>query len=1016
MQKQKKRNSLILSLGLSLALTTNPSVVTSLSALPVIAESTSESELPDFPLPQTVQSDAKIRIDGSVDLAIINQSLKDKFEQQFSGTQVEIGVNGTDAAIKALLNGEIDIAALGRGLTPEEKAQGLKQVRLRREKIAIIVSTNNPFQGELTTEQFAKIFRGEITDWSEIGGSPGKIRFIDHSPNSDTRNSFRDYPVFQSSQFPTGNNAIQQDNYKANQIIQELGTNGISYVIANQVSKIPDVRILKVEGITPDDPKYPFSQPLVYVYKENPNSAVASFLGFTLAPVGEETIEAAKDAEASAIAARALQTLNTQTATNPTSETQAVATATETENVQNTVNSNNEQQFVNPVENNPLQDKNIIFLMALLVPIIGFGSFFAWWLNRKQSQTDQTIETSATALTAITPNTETTPTDTNEYIDIDPFENSAPTNSTSDSQTTITSEYTEDNLVYISAESPTNNLTKTVTSKNTAPEIVEKHSSEQIINLDCGEVVWDTEAPVAVVNTPYPSVHNLPEIKFSNAEISTYELTNSLLELLNEPTELHSQDSSNSLSEILEKSESPNQHTNTSLSELLDESGELSTEETSKSLSEILNGTTASEIQDNKTSLSELLDESGELSPQEPSISLSELLNVKAELPTEDPKTLLSELLNETAASLAQDTSNSLSEALGIVAKNTDLQSGNSLSELLDVATNSDTPNSSELTPTSEIVSTDKFNPESISSLSELLGFFSEREELDLELVKDEAQQLLSEVSDQLEEVFNTVIGQAELNADVAKELSVNLATPSNSPDTIINNLSLEIEATPENPENLDILADHSPSDLQTQTQNTEIIINSDISEDSSIVFTPRTPKWAYVSWYVSETQKEAAQKMGGTTLAIRVYDATDIDLSYQTPQLVQQYECEEVICDSYVAIPTSNRDYITEIGYITNNNGWLCIARSGTVRIFSRPGTDFWFVADTELVIHGSTEPGATVTIGGHKIKLQPDGTFHLRVPFSDKLLNYLITASAANGENSITILKKFFHETSES
>jgi phosphate transport system substrate-binding protein len=85
-------------------------------------------------------------------------------------------------------------------------------------------------------------------------------------------------------------------------------------------------------------------------------------------------------------------------------------------------------------------------------------------------------------------------------------------------------------------------------------------------------------------------------------------------------------------------------------------------------------------------------------------------------------------------------------------------------------------------------------------------------------------------------------------------------------------------------------------------------------------------------------------------------------------------------------------------------------------VRIFSRPSGDFWFVADTELVIHGSTEPGATVTIGNHHVQLQPDGTFHFRVPLSDKLLQYVMTATAADEESSITILKKFFQESSES
>ncbi|WP_375494287.1 DUF4912 domain-containing protein, partial [uncultured Nostoc sp.] len=191
--------------------------------------------------------------------------------------------------------------------------------------------------------------------------------------------------------------------------------------------------------------------------------------------------------------------------------------------------------------------------------------------------------------------------------------------------------------------------------------------------------------------------------------------------------------------------------------------------------------------------------------------------------------------------------------------------------------------------------------------------------------------------------------------------------------------------------------------------------------EESSIVLTPRTPKWAYVSWYISKTQAEALQQQGASQLVVRLYDVTGIDLSYQSPQLIQQYESEEVARDRFVAIPVSDRDYMVEIGYIADGDAyggklpWLLIARSTNVRVFSRPHGDFWFVADAELIIHGATQPNTTVNIGGHTIKIKPDGTFHLRLPFSDGLMDYLITV-AADGESTRTIHKKFSQETSES
>ncbi|PMB23599.1 DUF4912 domain-containing protein, partial [Fischerella thermalis] len=188
-----------------------------------------------------------------------------------------------------------------------------------------------------------------------------------------------------------------------------------------------------------------------------------------------------------------------------------------------------------------------------------------------------------------------------------------------------------------------------------------------------------------------------------------------------------------------------------------------------------------------------------------------------------------------------------------------------------------------------------------------------------------------------------------------------------------------------------------------------------DVESENIIVLTPRTPKWAYVSWQVSDDAKQTLRSQGGSQFTLRLYDATDIDLSYQTPVLVQQYECEEITEDRYVAIPTSDRNYMAEIGYTTADNQWLLLARSEIVRVFSRPEKDFWFIADAELIIHGATEAGSSVAVAGHNIKLKPDGTFHLRIPFTDSLIDYVMTATDADGQNAKTIRIHFSQDDPE-
>ena len=202
-------------------------------------------------------------------------------------------------------------------------------------------------------------------------------------------------------------------------------------------------------------------------------------------------------------------------------------------------------------------------------------------------------------------------------------------------------------------------------------------------------------------------------------------------------------------------------------------------------------------------------------------------------------------------------------------------------------------------------------------------------------------------------------------------------------------------------------------TDKNLQTANTKFLDLPEISNQSSLILQLRTPKWANATWYISPSDKEILQNNSVSQLYLRLYDVTNLDLSYQTPPLVQQYECNDIAPSRYVGIPETDHDYIAEIGYTTQSGRWEIIVRSEIVRVFSRPQTDFWLITDAELIIHGSTEPGAKVNIAGKPIKVKTDGTFHLRVPFSDDSINYLMTATTANGESK-TIRRRFSQEDS--
>jgi phosphate transport system substrate-binding protein len=314
-----------------IALTATPLLLsTAISTIhhdPLWAQSASPTS---FALPESLPKDTTVKVDGSNSMSQINTALQKRFQEKFAGSNINLASGGTDEALKALLKGDVDLAAVGRPLTDAEKKEGLVAVPLSREKIAVIVGPDNPFKGSLTFAQFAKIFRGEITDWSEVGGTGGKIRFVDRPDSSDTRWALSRYKVFKAANFETGTNATQIAQDDTSEVVKALGKDGISYAIASQVMNQDNVKVLAMHDTLPDNPRYPFSQPRGYVYKGTPSPGVQAFLGFATSDAGQEVIANAKQQESASVGIASPRAESTAS-TLPSDTTSASTTGATTE-------------------------------------------------------------------------------------------------------------------------------------------------------------------------------------------------------------------------------------------------------------------------------------------------------------------------------------------------------------------------------------------------------------------------------------------------------------------------------------------------------------------------------------------------------------------------------------------------------------------------------------------------------------------------------------------------------------
>jgi phosphate transport system substrate-binding protein len=870
MWQQQQKDTVIVKLSLLMAIATSSIVANCLISSPIQAES--KNRTLDFTLPEKVETGTVIKIDGSRNSELVNQTLKKDFEQQFTGTKVEISTNDNQESIKAVLDGKRDLASLGRELTAEEKSEGLKQVLVHREKIAIIVGINNPFYGSLTTEKFAKIFQGEITDWSELGNTQGKIRFIDRPSNSDIRNSFSQYPAFKSGQLLTGVNAVQIPEDNTINIIKELGKDGISYALANQISKLPDVRVLKVQDHLPNNSEYPFYQSFVYVYKENPSPKVRDFLGFILAKPGKDSIKAAKEAEAVAVAVRSIQTVSRPIANASTGDSAVSEGPLTMPTTLVTPQPGGEIQLVNFFNNPSMITKNTRFLLLLPLFVIAGLSSFLPLLWRRKKRLSKEVQSFSNSETDSIPDKIITLPDSGVFASI--------INNNGNSNGNSTNHYQKNNPQEITAIS--NIAVIDVPQTNSPRNQITELSELSEIDLD-DELVWNTEDPVIVVNSYFPQIPNIHQYPI-DVNINTDEFTDTSLDLAETPA--------------------TRPHAITSLSELL---GIAPTPVKSEDLNAILK-------------------------------------------PVKNPPQ-------------NQDLSSNLPSELG---------------EALNAITS---PITAKTVATEEEISPTPLYP---LDINEAIAT-----ELDVETLVTE------------EEISPIPLYPLDINEAIATELDV---------ETVVT--EEEISLTPLYPTDInEAIATELDVEIETGTN----IYPVNVTGNTRIILTPRTPKWAWLSWYISNDHQQILHNQGFSILAVRLYDVTNLDLSYQRPRFLQQYECETATSNRYVPIPSGERDYMTEIGYVNHDNQWLCLARSGIVRIFSRPTTNFWVIVDTELVLHGATEEGANISINGQKVKVNPDGTFKLTVPFVDNLVDYQITATSANIEHTKTIDKRFFQEEYE-
>src|SRR3981189_1135727 len=222
--------------------------------------------------------------------------LAEQFKAQHPGTTFDIAAEGSTTGIAAIIDGTAQIGMSSRRAKPAEvaaasgKGVNMKPTIVAYDGIAVIVNSANPIKG-LTKKQVEQIFTGDVTDWSAVGGSGGKISVYTRNTSSGTYSDFkelamkkRDYAP--SSQKMAGNEQIASEVAK--------NPNGVGYVGLAYI-KAQGIKVVPIDGATPSKESvlaksYPYARPTFYYTNGDPSGLAKEFVEFTLGDAGQKIV------------------------------------------------------------------------------------------------------------------------------------------------------------------------------------------------------------------------------------------------------------------------------------------------------------------------------------------------------------------------------------------------------------------------------------------------------------------------------------------------------------------------------------------------------------------------------------------------------------------------------------------------------------------------------------------------------------------------------------------------------
>lgn len=243
----------------------------------------------------------RITLKGSDTMVILVQRWTEVYPDK-KNVEFQVTGGGSGVGIAALINGTTDVCSSSRPMKPAEIDQlkaktGSKgiEVRVARDGLSVYVHKSNPVK-QLTVEQIGKIFRGEITNWKDVGGPNKTIVLYSRENNSGTYEFFKEH-VLNKQDFAAQTQHMAGTAALINAVSKDplaIGYGGAAY--AKNVKALAVAPEAGKPYVLPTEKtilsnEYPIARFLYFYLKGRPEGEIKKFIDWVISPAGQKVVQ-----------------------------------------------------------------------------------------------------------------------------------------------------------------------------------------------------------------------------------------------------------------------------------------------------------------------------------------------------------------------------------------------------------------------------------------------------------------------------------------------------------------------------------------------------------------------------------------------------------------------------------------------------------------------------------------------------------------------------------------------------